>query len=44
MENKILCLENNLAVEKLAREHLEKEVEERRTVNAPASSIPFSPG
>ena len=32
MENKILCLENNLAVEKLAREHLEKEVEELKLI------------
>merc|ERR1719233_2742117 len=32
MENKILCLENNLAVEKLAREHLEKTVEELKLI------------
>merc|ERR1712179_397101 len=32
MENKIVCLENNLAVEKLAREHLEKEVEELKLI------------
>jgi len=32
MENKIVCLENNLAAEKLAREHLEKEVEELKLI------------
>jgi len=32
MENKIVCLENNLAVEKLAREHLEKKVEELKLI------------
>merc|ERR1712179_508275 len=32
MENKIICLENNLAVEKLAWEHLEKEVEELKLI------------
>merc|ERR1712179_822023 len=32
MDNKIVCLENNLAAEKLAREHLEKEVEELKLI------------